>query len=238
MYRSLDPDKTVATVERLQRRIGERFPRSSLAAVCGELAAVATATKARADWIARPNYLLRIAVAAFIVLALAMLVYSVSLLDMAVADLHAGEWLQAADAALNEIVMIGAALFFLVTVELRIKRSRALAALHELRSLAHVIDMHQLTKDPNALLRLGPRTSSSPGREMSEFELSRYLDYCAEALSLAGKIAALYAQSSRDPVVIAAVNDIESLTSSMSAKIWQKIMIVRGSLERSAEQAG
>ena len=64
---------------------------------------------------------------------------------------------------------------------------------------------------------------------MSDFELSRYLDYCAELLSVAGKIAALCAQSSRDPVVIAAVNDIESLTSNMSAKIWQKIIIVRES---------
>lgn len=74
---------------------------------------------------------------------------------------------------------------------------------------------------------------------MSEFELGRYLDYCAEALSLAGKIAALYAQSSRDPVVIASVNDIETLTSNMSAKIWQKINIVRdaapGEVETPAE---
>ena len=62
---------------------------------------------------------------------------------------------------------------------------------------------------------------------MTDFELTRYLDYCAETLSLSGKVAALYAQSSRDPVVIAAVNDIESLTSNMSAKIWQKILIVR-----------
>ncbi len=227
MYRSLDPDKTVATVERLQRRIGERFPRSSLAAVCGELAAVATATKARADWIARPNYLLRIAVAAFIVLALAMLVYSVSLLDMAVADLHAGEWLQAADAALNEIVMIGAALFFLVTVELRIKRSRALAALHELRSLAHVIDMHQLTKDPGRYRAHVVLTASSPRQELSAFELARYLDYCSEMLSLIGKIAALYAQNLNDAVVLGAVNEVESLTTSLSRKIWQKVMILQ-----------
>ena len=48
---------------------------------------------------------------------------------------------------------------------------------------------------------------------------------------MAGKIAALYAQSSRDPVVIASVNDIESLTANMSAKIWQKITIVRDTNE-------
>jgi len=87
--------------------------------------------------------------------------------------------------------------------------------------------MHPLTKPPTALLRLGPRTASSPDRAMSEFELGWYLDNCAGALSLAGKIAALYAQCSRDPVVIAAVNDIASLTSTMSAKIRPKVDIVR-----------
>ena len=84
--------------------------------------------------------------------------------------------------------------------------------------------MHQLTKDPT--LVLGPRTSSSPAREMSRFELARYLDYCAEMLALTAKLAALYAGESDDPVVIAAVNDIETLTSDLGRKIWQKIMIL------------
>ena len=40
---------------------------------------------------------------------------------------------------------------------------------------------------------------------MTPFELTRYLDYCSEMLSLTAKIAALYAQSSSDAVVIDAV---------------------------------
>ena len=48
------------------------------------------------------------------------------------------------------------------TLEARLNARRALTALHEFRSIAHVIDMHQLTKDPSALG--GPRTSSSPER--------------------------------------------------------------------------
>lgn len=45
-------------------------------------------------------------------------------------------------------------------------------------------------------------------------------------LSLTGKLAALYMQNMRDPVIIEAVNEIEDLTTSLSRKIWQKIMIL------------
>jgi hypothetical protein len=45
-------------------------------------------------------------------------------------------------------------------------------------------------------------------------------------LSLTGKLAALYMQDMRDPVIIESVNEIEDLTTSLSRKIWQKIMIL------------
>ena len=61
---------------------------------------------------------------------------------------------------------------------------------------------------------------------MSRFELTRYLDYCSEMLSLTNKLAALYAQNLPDAVVIDAVNDIEQLTTNLSSKIWQKITIL------------
>ena len=61
---------------------------------------------------------------------------------------------------------------------------------------------------------------------MTQFELTRYLDYCAEMLALIGKLAALYAEHTRDGVVIDAVNDIENLTSNLGRKIWQKITII------------
>jgi hypothetical protein len=64
---------------------------------------------------------------------------------------------------------------------------------------------------------------------MSPFELTRYLDYCSEMLSLTSKLAALYAQNLPDPVVIDAVNEIESLTTNLSQKIWQKITILDAS---------
>ncbi len=101
-------------------------------------------------------------------------------------------------------------------------------ALHQLRSIAHVIDMHQLTKDPEQLLSNGTDTSSSPKRTLSRFELARYLDYCSEMLSIVSKIAALHLQYLDDGLVLDAANDIQNLTSALSSKIWQKIMIIDG----------
>jgi hypothetical protein len=132
--------------------------------------------------------------------------------------------MQGLDASVNLLIVLGAAVLFIVTAETRLARRRALAALHEFRSIVHVIDMHQLTKDPGALE--GPRTAASPERSMTPFELVRYLDYCSELLSLTSKIAALYAQSIRDPVVVEAVADIEQLTTNLAQKIWQKITIL------------
>jgi hypothetical protein len=90
----------------------------------------------------------------------------------------------------------------------------------------HVIDMHQLTKDPEWVLTRGPETGLLPPRAMTLFELSRYLDYCSEALSLTGKVAALYVQRFDDPVALDAVNEVEQLTTGLSRKIWQKLTVL------------
>lgn len=230
-FRSLNSANILETLEQLASRVAERFPEASLNAVISELIELGKRDRVRSQRLARPYILLRLGTVSAIVAALAALIYmgyrliNTLAIENAQADIFA--IFEGVEAGLNIVILAAVAIFTLSRIEERLKRSLALDDLHELRSIAHVIDMHQLTKDPTALLRLGPRTASSPDRTMNEFELSRYLDYCAELLSLAGKIAALYAQSSRDPVVIAAVNDIETLTSNMSAKIWQKIMIIR-----------
>jgi len=66
---------------------------------------------------------------------------------------------------------------------------------------------------------------------MSRFELQRYLDYCSEMLSLVGKVAAIYAQSFDDGVALASANEVESLTTGLSRKIWQKIMVLNNSFD-------
>jgi hypothetical protein len=130
------------------------------------------------------------------------------------------------ESGINDLIFLAIAVFFLITLESRLKRRKALSALHQLRSLVHIVDMHQLTKDPELLLPRSGETASSPARAMSPAELGRYLDYCSEMLSLSSKVAALFVQHFNDPVVLAAVNEIESLATGFSGKIWQKITLL------------
>ena len=58
-YFSLDASKIVSTIERLARRIHERFPNASLARLADELLRVARDAVARVETLTRPNLLLR-----------------------------------------------------------------------------------------------------------------------------------------------------------------------------------
>lgn len=234
-YRAVSAASVIATIDRLQKRIEERFAGRGLAQVCAELAAVARRDEARVARLRQPDMAVRagaIAVATLLVVSLFLVVRDVkapSLLRLLGPGEEPGAMLtlfQGVDSAVNIVLLFGAGLFFLLRHEERAKRRMALEDLYELRSLAHVIDMHQLTKDPTTLLQPANRTASSPVEAMTPFELMRYLDYCSEMLSLTAKIAALYAQDMRDPVVIESVSDLEAMTTNLSRKIWQKISIV------------
>jgi len=225
MYRSLDPAKLLETLARLQARIDERFPGSSLGRVCAELTETARASVAKAARLARPSWPWRIAVVAIVLGGVWAQVAAAKFLHLERVEASAN-LLEILEAAVNLLIIFGGAIWFLLSIEKRIKRGRALDALHDLRTLAHVIDMHQLTKDPTVVLKGNEPTATSPARTMSRFELNRYLDYCSEMLALIGKLAALYADEMRDSVVMDAVNDIESLTTNLARKMWQKIMLV------------
>lgn len=225
MYRSLDSEKILGTIGTLNRRIDERFPSSGLGRVCLELLTIAEESQRRSAWIARPQRSLRFIAGALVTIIIGGLFFLLANASWPRNGFDLVVLVQVSEAGLNVFLLLSAAILFLVTVETRIKRRRALKAIHELRALAHVIDMHQLTKDPERLARRA-ETASSPKQNLTQFELGRYLDYCSEMLSLIGKLAALYVQKFDDPVALAAVNEVEDLTTSLSRKIWQKIMII------------
>jgi hypothetical protein len=223
---TLDPGQISETINRLRLRVQTRFPDSGLASVATRLTGVAEKASATSRWIARPITALRVMVyglIAVIVLGLGLTLWAIPLPQ---GRLQLAEFIQVLESGINDVVLIVAAVFFLASLETRMKRSRALRSIHELRSIAHVIDMHQLTKDPEWVLTRGAETGVLPVRTMTPFELSRYLDYCSEMLSITGKIAALYIQHFDDGVALQAVNEVESLTTSLSGKIWQKLMIL------------
>jgi hypothetical protein len=86
--------------------------------------------------------------------------------------------------------------------------------------------MHQLTKDPDRLSDGFRATEQSVRVDLDAPELTRYLEYCSELLSLVAKTAALCAEESTDGVVLDTVSEIETLTLGMSRKIWQKISLL------------
>ena len=226
-YRALDADKVVETIALLRQRIVERFPGAGLGEVCAELLLLAGENSDRAEKIASRNIPLRGAIVVLLAAGVAALAWIVSLFNLfpKSAD-NVYSVLQGVDAAANLIVLMGAGVFFLVRIEERLKRRAALQALQELRSIVHVIDMHQLTKDPSATVSVAGNTPSSPARTLSRYEVMRYLDYCSEMMSLTSKVAVLFAQSLPDAVVTEAVSDIERIAAGLSQKIWQKIIIL------------
>jgi hypothetical protein len=224
-YRTLDANSIEKTIETLYRRIAERFPERGITKLCAELLAIAREDREVLAWVAKPNMVIRAGVIAAILAGAAGLVWLTSTITSMQMSDEAFNALQGIDAAVNTVVLAGAASWFLLNLETTWRREAVLKDLHELRSIAHVVDMHQLTKDPT--VKSGAGTAATKEHGLSEFELVRYLDYCSEMLSLTGKLAALYMQNVRDPVIIQAVNEIEDLTGNMSRKIWQKIMILR-----------
>jgi hypothetical protein len=190
---TLDPREIVRTIEQLRDRVRERFPESGLLQLTENFLRLSAKSAERIDWVAKPNMPVRMGIAFLIGFILTLVGGVIVVFSRLPTGLDSfANVLQLLESLIVNIFYIGATIFFLFTVEARIKRRRALSFLRELRALAHIVDMHQLTKDPDRVLARGADTPSSPVRQMTRFELGRYLDYCSEILSLISKIAALY----------------------------------------------
>jgi hypothetical protein len=220
----LDGTEVARTVTRLEQRIAARFPQSGLRVMAQDLHVLARETMEQAGRLSRPNRLVQAALATVVLAGAFGAGAAWRLVSPGGISTDTQGLVTMLDAAANLAVLVGAALLSLFTLEARLKRHAAARALHRLRSLIHVIDMRQLTKDPAMIGRTG--TSASPVRSLGRFEMERYLDYCSEMLALAAKLAAIYAQTLDDLAVTEAASDIEQLATNLAQKIWQKIMIL------------
>jgi hypothetical protein len=235
-HKPLRAEEVRRTVQKLHRRIRQRFPRRGLTEVCAGLVTLVDEVTAGSASIAG-----RLRVARVVSRTLMALVLAATLVALALATRDALSDGSEVDSSLdvlplietvvNDVVFAAIAVFFLWSFPERLQRRPLLALLHQLRSTAHIIDMHQLTKDPERL-REGwsrIRTEESPDARLTRDEMERYLDYCSEMLSLVGKTAALCAEESQDTAVLETVSTIESLTVGLSRKIWQKIQTLPAS---------
>jgi|EndMetStandDraft_4_1072995.scaffolds.fasta_scaffold349946_2 hypothetical protein len=229
---TLDERAVIKMLEILRNRVAERFPTRGLSQTVMHLLDVARISAKEAEALRYPNWPLRIVWVLVSAAGFYGLVYLIKskytvFLSPTVEFI---DFAQGLEATFNIVAICSLVLFFCFRYEASLKRRTALTGLYRLRAVSHVIDMHQLTKDPESILGKA-RTTSSPARDLDQEQLLRYLDYCAEMLSLTGKLAALYSQYYPDGQVVAAVNDVEQLTTNLSRKIWQKIVLVQSTPE-------
>ena len=227
-YSELNPERIIETLDKLKSRIDSSFPGAGLGMVAGELKEVGLCIIRLVGELRRPLWTLRVLTLTAIVTLITFAVWLAILTINVSTSMQDGlmETLQGVESATNEVILLVIGILFFATLENRLKRKKAFESLHRLRSIAHVVDMHQLTKDSNNRLKGAIITSDSSGRTMTTSELTRYLDYCAELLAINSKLAALHVQYFQDKEVLKIVNEVEMLAHELSNKFWQKIMIL------------
>lgn len=225
----LSADHVADTVAQLERRIFARFGERGLTKAVRDLGQLVVLVGTEADQSRdRLRRMTLTARAAGVVIVVATMTALALSLRSAITDglAHTADWVPLVESLVNDLVFAAIAVVFLWAFPERLERRTLLRLLHRLRSLAHVIDMHQLSKDPEQVSASYTPTAQSVRHGLDADQLHHYLSYCSEMLSLTAKTAALCGEHSTDGVVLETVSYIETLTTELSNKIWQKISLL------------
>lgn len=224
----LEPVPVIETARRLCDRIHARFPDRGIHRVAQELAALTEQVANTSAGSRRRSRLVRGGSHTVIGLVVAVAVVAFGFaVEAALTEApdNGLDWLPLIESAVNDLVFVAIAVVVLHSLPERVQRTDLLAKLHRLRSLAHIIDMHQLTKEPESLRDAFARGTDTEV-DLTPEQVEYYLEYCTELLSIVSKAAALCAEESQDDVVLNTVSTIETLTMGMSRKVWQKIALL------------
>ena len=131
---------------------------------------------------------------------------------------HSFDWVPLVESLINDIVFTAIAVFFLWAMPERLERRTLLDLLHRLRSLAHVVDMHQLDKDPEQARADYVPTAKSRRHRMNAEDAAPLLRLLQRARLPDRKTAALCAERTSDPVVLHTVSEIETLAAQIVAE--------------------
>lgn len=237
----LSSEEILKTTETIASRLAAEFPESGLSEVGEELVGVAKKTKDRVHRVRQSNIFIRVAVG--LTFLAAVLVAILGLGQQTIfqffqrSSLSVADWAQILEAGANLFFLGGTSIFILMSTELRWKRRVIFSYLHELRNLAHVVDMHQLRKDPVVHIYAGRKESGYKYGAMTNYELARYLDYCIDMLALVGKLSAMYGECAEDPEITSYTHNLETLTNMLGQAIWQKIVMLEDELTAIAKTA-
>ncbi len=221
----LDPARIIETAENLVQQIGQRLPRSNLASIAAELARIARDTDQRVHQAHRPILAIRFASVTAIVTSLLGLWYLLHHIHTRWEFGTVTDLFEAADAGFNLLVLLAGALWFLITLEARIKRKKVLQSIQELRELIHVIDATQLYYTPE----LYNHDAASP-RTPWIFDHT-YLLFCTQMFAVISNLAALYTRDEAGDSIMRAASHLEMLANALSHKLYSKAEMVRLSPE-------
>jgi len=217
----IDPARIIETAENLARQVSDRLPGSSLAELAVELARIAHVTDERASQARTPIHAIRagsfLAIGAGIVLVSFLLMHIHARWEFGTIT----ELFEATDAGFNLLALLAGAIWFLVKLEARIKRKRALESVEELREFIHVIDVTQLYYTPDLYNREAASSHSSLKLD------HHYLLFCTQMLAVIGNLAPLYTRGAAGDSILRAVSDVEMLANAITAKLQSKAESVR-----------
>ena len=222
----LDPAKIIQTAENLAHRVSVKFPESTLVGLTADLAEIARVTDERARRARRPNRLIRGTGRLASVLCILGLWYIVDHIQTHLLNAHLefgniSDLFEAADAGFNMLVGLAGILWFLVTIEARVKRKQALAHIGELLEFIQLIDVTQLYYTPELY-----KSSASPDSTRLRFDHT-YLLFCNEMLGVIGNLAPLYTRGNMDDSVWRATSDVVMLANAIQGRLFAKSEAIR-----------
>lgn len=217
----LDPAKIVETAGNLAAEIAVRLPGTTLAALAGELETIALSAMERGRLARQPIVSIRLLSAAAIVSAVSALWYLADHIHTKWEFGTINEVFEGLHTGFELVALFAGAMWFCATIELRIKRKRALAFIEELREFIHVIDVTQLYFTPDLYRSRTPAGPTLPTLDET------YLLYCTQMLAVLGNLAPLYTRGAPEDSVLRAAADVETLAIAVTTKHLAKAELVR-----------
>jgi len=218
-----------ATAKRLVERVQDRFGEDDLTRIARQVSEVAGRSEKRISRALRVGFMIRVLTWPLVLGAVLGVASWIGSLGLTIRVKDAGDLAQSLDSVFQLMLVLGAGVWFLLSIGTKVQRRSLLKALQELNALAQVIDLVQLDKDPDRLhFSTEQRSAKSPtlGKANTAFLLSRYLDYCGELLSVLGKVACLYRERISDEVVLSRLGDFDRLTNQLRTNIGGKMGLI------------
>lgn len=202
-------------LEKQKVQLYKDFPTSTLNNTCESMLTISREINRTIKEVNKRNYIVTGLLCILSVLIFSSITYTWKKLNITFTEINVSDFVQMFDASFSFLILLGSGALFLISYQSKARKKKLTRAISKLTGLAHVIEAHQLSKDPH----------SHPFQD--DEQLIKYLGHCSDLLALTSKIGFLYVQAFDDPETQAVESGLENLISGISRKVWQKIMIIQ-----------